>query len=74
MPHQFEPTIVARFGSSSAKPRAIRAYSARDGWVVLPKPQALTHEVVEDLRKEGYTMVEAKWRLQSKQVSLTSLA
>jgi len=66
--------MAAHFGSSSAKPRAVRVYTAEDGWVALRRPIVLTAEAVSEFKHEGCTMVEARWRLQTKRVSLSGLS
>ena len=72
--NQIHPSVRARFGSSSAKPRAIRGYTAASGWVVFRKGRILTPDIVQSLKDDGYTMIEARWHLQVKQISLAQLA
>ena len=73
MPRQVESGIARRFGSRSANPRAVRAYSSDAGWVELPEPKLLTYAVAHELRQAGYTMVEARWRRHVRQLTLSSL-
>lgn len=72
MTRRTHPVIAARFGSNSAKPRVVRVYDVNAGWTDLAAPQALTPELVTELRGQGYTMVEARWRMQVKQFSVSA--
>lgn len=68
------PVVLARFGSTSATPRAIRGYTAATGWVRMSEHPVLTLDAVRSLKADGYTMVEARWRFTVKQISLVQLS
>ena len=74
METSIHPAVLARFGAGSAKPRAIRGYTAGNGWVRMPQTPVLTPEAVRELKQQGYTMVEARWHLKVKQISLAQLS
>jgi hypothetical protein len=67
------PVVLARFGSDSAMPRAVRGYTAARGWVRMPQHPVLTPDAVHALKADGYTMVEARWHFTVKQISLVQL-
>jgi hypothetical protein len=68
------PVVLARFGSTSATPRAIRGYTVATGWVRMSEHPVLTSDAVRSLKADGYTMVEARWRFTVKQISLVQLS
>ncbi|TAM70039.1 MAG: hypothetical protein EPN48_06540 [Microbacteriaceae bacterium] len=73
MAERIHPEVLVRFGAPSAKPRVIRGYTAGAGWVDMPAKPLLTAVEVNRLRAAGYSMIEARWHLHTKQISLVQL-
>jgi hypothetical protein len=64
------PVVVARFGHPRAKPRVVSVYNPAQGWNDDCKRRVVTVELVEELRQQGITLIEAKWRRNVKQLNL----
>ena len=65
--------VVARFRDGSARPHAVRGYTVRTGWVEISKGPELTDDALRMLKLAGYSMVEARWRRHTKEISLAQL-
>jgi hypothetical protein len=66
--------VVARFGAPSARPRVVRGYAVRTGWVEINKGPELTEAALRELKRAGYSMVEARWRRHVKEISLARIS
>jgi hypothetical protein len=66
--------VVARFGAPSARPRAVRGYSVRTGWVEIERGPELTVDALRELKLAGYTMIEGRWRRRTKEISLVRVS
>jgi hypothetical protein len=67
------PFIVARFRKHTARPRVVRGYTVQTGWVQISKGPELTEDAVRQLKRAGYSMIEARWRRQTREISLVQL-
>ncbi len=64
------PIVIARFGHPRAKPRVVSVYDPKQGWTDDYRRRVVTWELVEELRANGFTLVEAKWRRNIRQLNL----
>jgi len=64
------PVVIARFGHPRAKPRVLSVYDPKQGWTDDYRRRVVTWELVEELRGNGFTLVEAKWRRTMRQLNL----
>lgn len=64
------PDVLASFGNSRARPKLVRGYAVQTGWVDIDNGPVLTAATVIGLRRAGYSMIEARWRRQRREVSL----
>jgi hypothetical protein len=65
--------VAARFRARSARPRVVRGYTARTGWVEIIRGPELTEHTVRELKRAGYSMIEARWRREIQEISLARL-
>jgi len=68
------PFVIARFRKHTARPRVVRGYTAQAGWVEIDRGPELTEDVVRQLKRAGYSMIEARWRRQTREISLVHLS
>ncbi len=73
MAESIPDAVTRRFRSAKARPIVVRVYRASTGWEQASLRRALTADVIDDLLREGVTMVEARWRFTSHEFSLTRL-
>jgi hypothetical protein len=64
--------VLAKFGGPQARPRLVQAYDPRRGWNSDRNKEAVTMELLSELRAAGVTLIEAKWRSHRARVSLSS--
>jgi len=64
------PVVLATFGTRRARPRVVRGYTVQTGWVDIDKGPVLTAGIMTGLRRAGYSMIEARWRRQTRELSL----
>jgi hypothetical protein len=61
------------FRDASARPRVVRAYAVQTGWVEIRRGPELTDRVLRELKQAGYSMIEARWRRRTKDISLVQV-
>lgn len=64
------PAVLAQFGTARARPKLVRGYAVQTGWVDIEKGPVLTVAIVSGLRRAGYSMIEARWRRHTREISL----
>jgi hypothetical protein len=68
------PARVTRlFGSDKARPKVVRVYNAGTGWAAADGTPRASWEVLDELRRQGATSAEAKWRFQTHQFSILDM-
>jgi hypothetical protein len=65
--------ILARFGGPQAQPRLVQVYDPRHGWNSDQSKEAITVELLMDLRAAGVTLIEGKWRSHRARVNLSTV-
>jgi hypothetical protein len=63
---------TSKFGSATARPHIVSAYSSLDGWKKPGGIHRLTVTAAKSLRASGYTMVVVRWHLRTREVLLLS--
>jgi hypothetical protein len=63
---------TSKFGSATARPHIVSAYSSLDGWKKPGGIHRLTISAAKNLRASGYTMVVVRWHLRTREVLLLS--
>jgi hypothetical protein len=51
----------------------VRAYAVQTGWVEIRRGPELTDRVLRELKQAGYSMIEARWRRRTKDISLVQV-
>jgi hypothetical protein len=64
--------ILAKFGGPQARPRLVQAYDPRRGWNTDRSKEAITMELLMELRAAGVTLIEGKWRSYRARVNLST--
>lgn len=64
---------VRLVGSEKAHPKAIRIYGAITGWPASASMPVIGRGIADDLRRQGSTSVEVKWRFHTHQFSLLDM-
>jgi hypothetical protein len=66
--------VLAKFGGPQARPRLVQSYNPRQGWTNDRQKEAVTLELLAELKAGGATLVEARWRSTRARINLSSLA
>jgi hypothetical protein len=73
VPNTVPPVVAGKFQSEKAKPKVVRAYDAKRGWLPIEPHPTLTIDAAIELREQGYTLVEARWRFRTLEFSISKL-
>jgi hypothetical protein len=65
--------VLAKFGGPQARPRLVQAYDPRRGWNSDRNKEAVTMELLLELRAAGVTLIEGKWRSHRARVNLSTV-
>jgi hypothetical protein len=66
-------SLLLKFGGLRARPRLIQVYDPKTGWSTDRKKAIVTVDLLSELRADGITLVEAKWRKHRRQINLSTL-
>lgn len=65
--------VIRLFGSDKARPKVLRVYNASTGWAAAAGTPVITWEIVDELRRQGTTSAEVKWRFRTRQFSILDM-
>jgi hypothetical protein len=66
--------VLAKFGGPQARPRLVQTYNPLLGWSTDRQKEAVTLELLTELKAGGVTLIEARWRSTRARLNLTTLA